>query len=67
MIQRTLAIVKPDAVGKGRIGEVIQRIEQDGLRITGMKMLWMTKQEAEGFYAVHRGKHFFDSLTTFMS
>ena len=67
MTQRTLAIIKPDAVGKGCIGEVIRCVEKDGLRIAAMKMLWMSKAEAEGFYAVHRGKHFFDSVTTFMS
>ena len=67
MTQRTLAIIKPDAVNKGCIGEVIRCIEQGDLRIVAMKMLWMSKEEAEGFYAVHRGKHFFDSLTTFMS
>jgi len=67
MTQRTLAIIKPDAVGKGCIGEVIRCIEKGDLRIAAMKMLRMSKEEAEGFYAVHRGKHFFDSLTTFMS
>ena len=67
MTQRTLGIIKPDAVGKGFIGEVIRSIEQGDLRILAMKMLWMSKAEAEGFYAVHQGKHFFDSLTTFMS
>ncbi|MBW2146001.1 MAG: nucleoside-diphosphate kinase [Deltaproteobacteria bacterium] len=67
MTQQTLAIIKPDAVGKKCMGEVVRFIEQSDLRITAMKMIRMTKAEAEGFYAVHRGKHFFDSVTTFMS
>ena len=67
MTQRTLAIIKPDAVSKGCMGEVIRCIEEGDLRIVAMKMLWMSKAEVEGFYAVHRGKHFFESLTTFMS
>lgn len=67
MIQRTLAIIKPDAVSKKCIGEVISFIEQSELRLKAMKMIFMSKVEAEGFYAVHRDKPFFDSLTTFMS
>lgn len=66
-MERTLSIIKPDGVAKGLIGEVIKRFEKAGLRIVAMKMIWMTKKEAEGFYAVHRGKSFYDSLTNFMS
>lgn len=66
-MERTLSIIKPDGVAKGLIGEVIKRFEKAGLRIVAMKMIWMSKKEAEGFYAVHRGKSFYDSLTSFMS
>lgn len=66
-MERTLSIIKPDGVAKGLIGEVIKRFEKAGLRIVAMKMIWMSKKEAEGFYAVHRGKSFYDSLTNFMS
>ena len=66
-MERTLSIVKPDGVGKNLIGEVIKRFERNGLRVIGVKMIYLNKREAEGFYAVHRGKPFFESLTTFMS
>jgi nucleoside-diphosphate kinase len=66
-MERTLSIVKPDGVQKHLIGEVIKRFEDHGLKVVGLKMISINKQEAEGFYAVHRGKPFFDSLTTFMS
>ncbi len=66
-MERTLSIVKPDGVQKHVIGEVIQRFESSGLKVVGLKMISMDKKEAEGFYAVHRGKPFFESLTTFMS
>jgi nucleoside-diphosphate kinase len=66
-MERTLSIIKPDGVAKGLIGEVIKRFENAGLKIAGMKMIHMSKKEAEGFYAVHRGKKFYDSLTDFMS
>ncbi|GAB4372508.1 MAG: nucleoside-diphosphate kinase [Deltaproteobacteria bacterium] len=65
--QRTLSIVKPDGVRKGVIGEVIRRFEKEGIRIVAMRMLRLTKAEAEGFYAVHRERPFFGSLTEFMS
>ncbi len=65
--QRTLSIVKPDGVRKGVIGEVIRRFEASGIRIVAMRMLHLTKKEAEGFYAVHRERPFFGSLTEFMS
>ena len=65
--QRTLSIVKPDGVGKGVVGEVIRRFEKEGIRIVAMKMLHLTRKQAEGFYAVHRARPFFPSLTDFMS
>ncbi len=67
IMERTLSIVKPDGVAKNLIGEVIKRFENNGLRVIGLKMISMDKREAEGFYAVHRGKPFFESLTNFMS
>jgi len=66
-MERTLSIIKPDGVAKGVIGEVIKRFEKAGLKIAAMKMIYMSKMEAEGFYAVHRGKPFYSSLTDFMS
>ncbi len=66
-MERTLSIVKPDGVQKHLIGEVIRRFENQGLKVVGLKMIFMDKKEAEGFYAIHRGKPFFESLTTFMS
>ncbi len=66
-LQRTLAIIKPDAVKKNVEGEIISMILHHGFRIIGMKMLHITKEQAEGFYAVHAGKPFFNSLTNFMS
>ena len=66
-MERTLSIVKPDGVQKHLIGEVIKRFEDHGLKVIGLKMISMNKKEAEGFYAVHQGKPFFDSVTTFMS
>ncbi len=66
-IERTLSIVKPDAVAKGKIGKVVSFLEAGGLKVVAMKMVFLTKEEAEGFYAVHRGRAFFQSLTSFMS
>ncbi len=66
-MEKTLSIVKPDGVQKHLIGEVIKRFESHGLKVIALKMISMDKKEAEGFYAVHRGKPFFESLTTFMS
>jgi nucleoside-diphosphate kinase len=65
--QRTLSIVKPDGVKTGVVGEVIRRFEKEGIRIAAMKMLHLTRKQAEGFYAVHRERPFFASLTEFMS
>jgi len=66
-MERTLSIIKPDGVARGVAGEVIRRLEKSNLKIIAMKMIHMTKTQAEGFYAVHRGKPFFTSLTEFMS
>ena len=66
-MERTLSIVKPDGVARGVIGEVVKRLEANRLNIMAMKMIHMTKAQAEGFYAVHRQRPFFDSLTGFMS
>jgi nucleoside-diphosphate kinase len=66
-MERTLSIIKPDGVQRGLIGEVVKRLEQNKLSIVAMKMIHMTKEQAKGFYAVHRGRPFFESLTDFMS
>lgn len=63
----TFAIIKPDAVGAGHMGKIIDRIIAGGFRIRAMKLIHMTRTQAEGFYDVHRGKPFFDGLTEFMS
>lgn len=67
MLQRTLAIVKPDGVSKHLVGTVLSRMEEAGLTIVAMKMIRMTKAQAKGFYQVHEGKPFFESVTDFMS
>jgi nucleoside-diphosphate kinase len=67
MVEKTLAIIKPDAVKKKLIGKIIQRIEEEDFKISGLKMLHLTKEEAKGFYIVHKDKHFYESLTDFMS
>ena len=67
MKQRTLSIIKPDGVSRNLIGEVIKRIEDRGISIMAMKMIHMTKDQAKGFYAVHEGKPFYESVTDFMS
>lgn len=67
MKERTLSIIKPDAVAQNCIGEILAMIEKTGLRIVAMKRTRLTKKEAEGFYAVHKGKSFFDELTDFMA
>ncbi|MEW6675246.1 MAG: nucleoside-diphosphate kinase [Nitrospirota bacterium] len=66
-MERTLSIVKPDGVKKNLIGEVIKRFEQRALRITALKMLKMSRDEAKGFYIVHKERPFYESLTSFMS
>ena len=67
MKERTLSIIKPDGISKNLIGEVIKRIEGHDLRIIAMKMIFMSKEQAKGFYAVHDGKPFYESVTDFMS
>jgi nucleoside-diphosphate kinase len=66
-IERTLAIIKPDAVGRGLAAEVLSRIHKAGFQIVAIKSLFLTRKEAEGFYAVHRARPFFAELTEFMS
>jgi nucleoside-diphosphate kinase len=67
MTERTLAIIKPDAVERRLAGPIIQRIEAEGFTIRAMRRVHLSKREAEGFYAVHRERPFFESLTAFMS
>ena len=67
MEQRTLAIIKPDAVARHLIGEIIKKIDESGLSIQAMKMIRLSKDQAMGFYKVHEGKPFYGSLTDFMS
>ncbi len=66
-MERTLSIIKPDGVAKNIIGEVIKRFESNGIKIAAMKMIHLTKPQAQGFYAVHKERPFFDSLTDFMT
>lgn len=66
-MERTLSIIKPDGVFRGIVGEVIQRLENKKLKIVAMKMLQMGKEQAKGFYAVHKERPFFESLTDFMT
>ncbi len=67
MIQRTLSIIKPDAVAAGHIGDIVSRFEKEGLKIIAMRMLRLSKAQAEGFYAVHEGRPFFHDLVEFMT
>ncbi len=66
-MERTLAIIKPDGVARGFTGEIIRRLEKEDLSILAVKMIWMTKEQAKGFYRVHAGKPFYESVTDFMS
>lgn len=67
MKERTLSIIKPDGVSRHLMGEVLQRLEKADLKIVATKMIKMTKAQAKGFYKVHEGKPFYESLTDFMS
>ncbi len=66
-MEKTFAIIKPDAFSAGNAGKIIARIYKEGFTIRGLKKLYLSKVEAEGFYYVHKGKPFFDELTEFMS
>ena len=67
MSEKTLSIIKPDAVAKGVIGQIVDCFASNNLKIAALKMIHMSKREAQGFYAVHSERPFFDSLTDFMS
>ena len=67
MNERTLSIVKPDAVKKNAIGDILRRFESASLKIVAAKLISLNKAEAQGFYAVHKERSFFDGLTAFMS
>ena len=66
-LQRTLAIIKPDAMDAGHAGLIIARIHEEGFVVAGMRQIHLTRAQAEGFYAVHRGRPFFEELVEFMS
>ena len=66
-VERTLTIIKPDAMDAGHVGDIIKIFEANQLKIVAARLVRLSKKDAEGFYAVHRSKGFFDSLTTFMS
>jgi nucleoside-diphosphate kinase len=66
-IERTFSIIKPDAVAKNVIGEIVSRFEKNGLRIIAMRMMHLTREQAEGFYAVHKERPFFNDLVAFMT
>jgi len=67
MLERTFSIIKPDAVAAGRAGEILAMMERAGFRLLGCRMLRMSAEQAREFYAVHRGKPFYESLVTFMT
>ena len=65
-MERTLAIIKPDGVARALIGEIIGRLEREGINILALRMIWITEEQARGFYKVHAGKPFYESVTHFM-
>lgn len=67
MIERTLAIIKPDAVSRGLVGKILAHIEEQGFRVRALKLVHLSKQAAQQFYQVHAERPFYDSLTTYMS
>lgn len=66
-VERTFSMIKPDATRRNLTGKINARLEEAGLRIVAQKRVWMSRKQAEGFYAVHRGRPFFDELCDFMS
>ncbi|NNC22735.1 nucleoside-diphosphate kinase [Salinisphaera sp. USBA-960] len=65
-VERTLSIIKPDAVAKNKVGEITRRFEEAGLQVIGARMLWLSRAQAESFYAVHAERGFFNDLVSFM-
>ena len=66
-VERTLSIIKPDATAANNVGKIIARFDEEGLTIAGIRKIWMSQQEAEGFYAVHKERPFFGDLVAFMT
>jgi nucleoside diphosphate kinase (EC 2.7.4.6) len=66
-VERTLIVIKPDGVRRGLVGEVISRFERKGFKLRALKMTWMTREQAEQFYEVHRGKPFYEELVKFIT
>ena len=66
-VERTFSMIKPDATARNLTGKIIAKLEEAGLRVIAQKRVWMSRKQAEGFYAVHRGRGFFDELCDFMS
>ncbi len=66
MVERTLSIIKPDGTHRNLIGKIISRFEEEGLKIAAMQLKWLSRREAEGFYAVHKARPFFGELVDFM-
>lgn len=67
MSEQTLSIIKPDGVARHLVGKIISRFEEEGLRVAAMRKVWLSKREAEGFYAVHKGRPFFEELVGTMA
>ena len=66
-VERTFSMIKPDATARNQTGRIVAKLEEAGLRVIAQKRVWMSRKQAEGFYAVHRGRPFFDELCAFMS